>query len=315
MDKPSLVSVIMPLYNKRPYVKRAITSIQQQTLNDWELIIVDDGSTDGSIVEVPQNDSRIRLFCQENKGPGAARNKGIKMALGKFVTFLDADDYYYPHKLETEMKYLWREQKAEWMVSAFEYESGNEIVHRFIKDCAANDITEEVLIFDNALNQLTVAGWHIDGLCIKKSLVEQIGGFNEDMRCYEITEFIIRCALKQPRILIYPHPLYHVVDVPVSTFKLLPHKIEGERQKGESLYKLSQNYPEFSDYLVFRSRKSLYSYVAMLILTGKGAEARNYLIHNFPYRHDRKWWKILIGSWVPKWLVQRILNTNKSEWQ
>ena len=92
METLPIISVIMPLYNKRHYVKRAIESIQKQTLTDWELIIVDDGSTDGSTDEVPQNDSRIQMIHQENKGPGAARNRGIRMASGKFITFIDADN-------------------------------------------------------------------------------------------------------------------------------------------------------------------------------------------------------------------------------
>ena len=61
-----LITVIMPLYNKRPYVKRAIMSVQKQTFSNWELIIVDNGSTDGSTDEIPCDDPKIRLFKQTN---------------------------------------------------------------------------------------------------------------------------------------------------------------------------------------------------------------------------------------------------------
>ncbi|MGQ9608978.1 MAG: glycosyltransferase family 2 protein [bacterium] len=315
MENIPVFSVIMPLYNKRPYVKRAIESVQRQTFTNWELIIVDDGSTDSSTDEIPQGDSRIRIFCQENKGPAAARNKGIMMASGDFITFLDADDYYYTQKLEIEMSLLWKEQKAEWMISAFEYESGNELRIRYVKDINSREIKGQPYIFNNALKQLTVAGWHVDGLCIRKKLLEDVGGFNENMRCYEITEFMIRCALKQPEVIIYPQPLYRVVDVSNSAFKMSPHRIEGERQKGESFYKLSKDYPQYSNQLIFKSQKALFSYVALLILFGKNSEARRYLINNFPYPRCKKWWKMLIGSYMPRWLIQRILSTNKSEWQ
>ena len=93
----------MPLYNKRAYVRRAIESVQKQTFRHWELIIIDDGSDDGSPEEIPESDGRIRFYKQTNAGPSIARNNGIKKARGKFVTFIDADDYYYPFKLEQEM--------------------------------------------------------------------------------------------------------------------------------------------------------------------------------------------------------------------
>ena len=78
MTTHPFISVIMPLYNKRPYVRRAIHSVQKQTFTDWELIIVDDGSTDDSPTEIPQNEPRIRFFQQANAGPAAARNHGIR---------------------------------------------------------------------------------------------------------------------------------------------------------------------------------------------------------------------------------------------
>lgn len=93
MQNILLVSVVMPVYNKRPYVKRAINSVREQTFTDWELIIVDDGSTDDSMAEIPRDDKRIRLFQQSNAGPGTARNNGIRKARGEFVTFLDAYNY------------------------------------------------------------------------------------------------------------------------------------------------------------------------------------------------------------------------------
>jgi glycosyltransferase involved in cell wall biosynthesis len=70
----------MPLYNKRDYVRRAIDSVVNQTFTEWELVIVDDGSTDGSASKIPGDDPRLRLYRQTNAGPAAARNRGISMA-------------------------------------------------------------------------------------------------------------------------------------------------------------------------------------------------------------------------------------------
>lgn len=94
------VSVVVPLFNKAHYVGRALASISSQTFADFEVIVVDDGSTDGGheIVE-RHRDSRVRLVSQENRGPGAARNRGIAHSQGSFLAFLDADDEWLPHYL------------------------------------------------------------------------------------------------------------------------------------------------------------------------------------------------------------------------
>jgi GT2 family glycosyltransferase len=100
-------SVIIPLYNKAPYIQRAFDSVMAQTLQDFELIVVDDGSTDGGadIVE-RQRDPRVRIVHQANAGPGAARNRGLREAKGEFVAFLDADDEWLPEYLGRSTKHL-----------------------------------------------------------------------------------------------------------------------------------------------------------------------------------------------------------------
>ena len=88
-----MVSVIIPLYNKEHYIESTIQSVLQQTYNDFEIIIIDDGSTDNSAQKTKAfNDSRIRFYYQENQGVSSARNYGIKVSKGEFITFLDADD-------------------------------------------------------------------------------------------------------------------------------------------------------------------------------------------------------------------------------
>lgn len=95
------VSVIVPAFNKGAYIERCIRSILAQTFSDFELIIVDDGSTDDSMAVVQRfSDTRIKVIEQENRGPGAARNVGIAASSGDICAFLDADDEWLPHYLE-----------------------------------------------------------------------------------------------------------------------------------------------------------------------------------------------------------------------
>ncbi len=96
-------SVVIPLYNKRPYVRRAVDSVLGQSFENFELIVVDDGSTDGGAETLADVvDARFRLVHQENAGEGAARNRGISEARAVWIALLDADDCWLPeHLFET----------------------------------------------------------------------------------------------------------------------------------------------------------------------------------------------------------------------
>jgi len=107
---PEFVSIITPIYNSGKYIECAIKSVQHQTYPYWEMILIDDGSTDGSIDLVRtflDNDERIQLISlQKNQGPAKARNEGIKMACGRYIAFLDSDDLWLPEKLEKQLKFM-----------------------------------------------------------------------------------------------------------------------------------------------------------------------------------------------------------------
>jgi glycosyltransferase involved in cell wall biosynthesis len=101
------VSVVIPLYNKGKYIERALSSVLAQTFPPLEIIVIDDGSTDDGPEKVLNfNHEKITLIRQENKGPGAARNAGLAMAKGKYISFLDADDEWLPSFIETGISLL-----------------------------------------------------------------------------------------------------------------------------------------------------------------------------------------------------------------
>lgn len=102
------VSVIIPTYNRSAFVSEAIDSVLQQSFQDFELIVVDDGSTDGTneVVARYQADSRVRYIYQPNRGGGAARNTGIKGSAGRYIALLDSDDLWLSGKLELQVNAL-----------------------------------------------------------------------------------------------------------------------------------------------------------------------------------------------------------------
>lgn len=108
------VSIITPLYNKAAYIVDTIHSVLSQTYADWEMLIVDNGSTDGSWQQAQQiQDSRIRLLQSPKQGPGAARNYGLNLAQGEWIQFLDADDLLEPNYLEQQLSVIKQNPDAE----------------------------------------------------------------------------------------------------------------------------------------------------------------------------------------------------------
>jgi len=102
------ISVVIPFYNRTGWAIDAIRSVQAQTHQQFEIVLVDDGSTDdlGALLDVVRLDGRIKYVKQDNAGPAAARNNGVRHATGSYIAFLDSDDVFYPNKLEIQLKYM-----------------------------------------------------------------------------------------------------------------------------------------------------------------------------------------------------------------
>ncbi|MFC1888282.1 glycosyltransferase family 2 protein [Thermodesulfobacteriota bacterium] len=111
------VSVILPLYNGQRYLRQTLESIFSQTHRDIEVIVVDDGSTDGSIKLLSAYEDRIRVVKQSNRGVSAARNRGAEEARAELIAFIDQDDIWYRHKLETQISVFKRAREATFVYS------------------------------------------------------------------------------------------------------------------------------------------------------------------------------------------------------
>ena len=110
MKRHGLVSIITPTYNCGKFITETIQSVQAQSYTNWEMIIVDDCSSDDTKVvveELQKNDSRIKYYCLEkNSGAAVARNTALRLANGKWIAFLDSDDLWMPEKLEHQIKFM-----------------------------------------------------------------------------------------------------------------------------------------------------------------------------------------------------------------
>lgn len=118
MENKIKVSVIVPVYNQEKYLEQCVKSILVQTLHEAEFIFVDDGSTDSSLSmlkEYEKQDSRVKVITQENGGAGKARNTGLSVARGEYLSFLDSDDFFEPDMLEKAVAAL-EDSKADFVV-------------------------------------------------------------------------------------------------------------------------------------------------------------------------------------------------------
>jgi len=143
MNTPE-ISIVMPAYNAAKYITESITSILNQSFTRWELIVVNDGATDNTteIVSSFLSDSRILLINQSNKGVSAARNAGISIAKGAFITFLDADDAYLPENLEVKYEAIHADEGIEYVYSDIML-CDADLKNKFVEKGATTDMIRE----------------------------------------------------------------------------------------------------------------------------------------------------------------------------
>lgn len=195
-----IISVVIPLFNKYPYIARALTSVLCQTLQDFEVIVVDDGSTDnGAEIVRGFRDQRIRLIQQKNQGVSVARNKGIDEAKAEIIAFLDADDEWQPDHLEILVN-LWKKYpKAGAYGTAYLIKS-----ERYPPHVASFSIDLPKAPWDGFLpNYFKIATLgdppiSSSTVAIPKKILEEMKGFSTETWWGEDTDLWGRIALKYP---------------------------------------------------------------------------------------------------------------------
>lgn len=153
--KAPLISVIVPVYNVKQFLERAVKSIINQTYQNLEIILVDDGSTDGSgslADRLTNLDRRIQVIHQKNQGLSAARNVGIEASKGKFLTFVDSDDEIEPDFLETASKMI-KTEKTKLAICSFAEVFGNGEKHNFYAEKAPETLDQAACLTKMLLEQ------------------------------------------------------------------------------------------------------------------------------------------------------------------
>ena len=181
------VSIIVPCYNGARFVAETLQSVRDQTLTDWECIVVDDGSTDTSaaVIEPFLPDPRFRYVYQENRGLSEARNTGMRHATGEFLQFLDADDLLLPTKLESQVAFL--NAHPEYALVATGFIRTNEAGHELGRNVYPEG---EVL-----LELLVEAQFVVHAALLRRSWAERVGTFEPSLRAAEDWDYWCRLWL------------------------------------------------------------------------------------------------------------------------
>lgn len=189
------ISVIIPTYNAAKYLNASIQSVLSQTFKDFELLIIDDGSTDNTKEIISAyDDSRLKYFYQSNHGKSYSRNKGIFESTGEFICFLDADDFYYENKLRYLFEFLNDNPQVGCAAGATRRisENGRTIFRKTYNDNRL--ITVENLLFGNPIT--------ICSTLIRTKYVKKIEGFDTELKRGEDWDFHYRLALSGCAIIV-----------------------------------------------------------------------------------------------------------------
>lgn len=213
------VSVIIPTYNYGRYIEKAIDSVLAQTYQDFEIIVVDDGSTDNTrTIIVTKYRDKVKYIYQENKGASAARNQGLREASGDFIVFLDADDWFAPENLEYKTNILENDADVGWVYSDWYYvdEKGH-LVDKASDRFSFNtrqlegDISSELFSTGNYIT--------MDSVLMRKTCIDKVGVFDESLPALQDYDLWLRIALSFPVKFINIQLSYSLIHLDSITFQ------------------------------------------------------------------------------------------------
>jgi len=222
--KNSFISVIVPTYNRADLISETIESILNQTYKNFELIIVDDGSTDNTEEVIRKfKDSRIKYIKTDNwGGPARPRNTGIKKAKGEYIAFCDDDDIWLPKKLEKQIRVFQISNETAMLYTRFKTIEGDVISNRIFPE---NGKYKSGNIFKSLYLRNFIA---CSSVMVKRSVLDQVGFFNTDpnLIAVEDADLWLRIALK--------HIIKCTDDLPLLLYRIQSQRIsQGFKQKSK----------------------------------------------------------------------------------
>ena len=247
----ALISVIIPVYNGEKTIKETILSVLNQTFEDWELIIINDGSTDSTIEIITQiQDNRIRVFNFENAGLARSRNRGIDHSQGEFISFLDADDLWTTDKLEAQFQTLQNNPKVMVAYSWTDYiDQSSQFLHSGRHITINGNVYQHLLVnnfLENGSNPL-----------IRKQALNQVGGFDSSINSVADWDMWLRLAAGYQFVAVpLPQILYRV------SARSMSSQIKNqERECLKVIEKAFKSAPESQQNLKCLSLSNLYKYL------------------------------------------------------
>ena len=187
----ALVSVVLPVYNGARFIRESLDSVLAQTFHDYEVICVDDGSTDDSVAILDEYRQQVIVFRQANAGQGAARNAGVRQASGPYVAFIDQDDRWYPWKLTQQVVAIERDPQAVLVhCNSDRMDAQGQVVQR------GATVEEHSRAMESPLGRLLGEGLILpSAMLVRRDAFERVGGFDHALRGYE--DFDLCARLKQ----------------------------------------------------------------------------------------------------------------------
>lgn len=299
------ISIVIPLYNKERFIAKTLSSVLSQTYDNFEVVIVDDGSTDkGPEIVSKFNDARIRLIRQENSGVSAARNRGIEESRGDFIALLDGDDEWKREYLEKQVSLIREFPQCDVYVTGYEFRDqlGN-VTYPILNRLKSNGRG----ILDNYLE---VASFSAPIICsinivVRKCAFESVGGFPIGVRLGEdlITWAKLACKFK---IAYDPNHLaiYNFVS---QSARIVPKKQPNDRDVvGEEFERLWHKYqlPYLNDLAARWHKMRMVTFVQLQRTKEARKEYTKIKRYIFPTKKDMFWYVL---SFMPYRVVKFIL--------
>ena len=293
-----MFSVIIPLYNKAPYIAKAIESVLGQTFRDFEVIVIDDGSTDQSLEAAKTFENKsITIISQPNSGVSTARNNGVKLAKHPYICFLDADDWWHPTFLE-EMKRLITD-----FPDAGIYGSGYYIVkngqERIAPIGVPQGFEQGIIDYCEVYAKTLCMPLTSISVVIPKHIFDEEKGFKSQLKFGEDFDLWIRIALKHKVILVNKPLAYYNQDVDVN------NRAIGSRFYKPEEHMLFSNYGDFMHNEGFRflfERLALYGLLSYYLNDVNKLEVYQILSEINWDKHESKYHQYY--KKFPRWAVK-----------